>query len=140
MFIFIKNTSSHEGNLRAERFRNSSKSLFCVPCWSITCHMCTMRKHTSCDTFFPKTTSHEPSKFRTWYEPWIICKTCKFITLQGNIKPQFVPLKSIFAKKLSSCTLIILHTSTGCLVHDTNVQKRFSALNLTIISIKSSLV
>ena len=110
MFIFIKTTSSHEGNLRAERIRNSGEPLFGVPYWSL----CTTKKHAHCDRL--NITIHEQNKFCTWYEPWLIYKTWQFITLHGNIKFQLVPFQSIFATNLSLCTLILLHPSTRCLV------------------------
>ena len=140
MLIFVKTTTLHEGNLRADRFRNSGEPLFCVPCWSfvyVPHDMCTKKKHAPCNTFFSKITNDEPTNLCTWYESWLICKTCQFIILQRNINLQFVPFQSIFPTKLSSCTLIILQHTKRYLVHDTIVQKKKSVLNLTMILIKS---
>ena len=88
-----KTTKPHEGNLRAERIRNSGEPLFCVLCWSFTCHDVHHHEETCPLWYFLfKNTNHEPNKLCTWHEPWLICKTYQLITLQGNIYFQFVPV------------------------------------------------
>ena len=70
------------------------------------------------------------------YLKWVLatCKTCQFITLQGNINFQFRSFSEY-------CYLIgfvhdISCSSKGCLIHDTNVHETFSALDLIIIFTK----
>ena len=71
------------------------------------------------------------------YLKWVIaiCKSCQFINLRGNI--QFFPFESIDTQSFFVQDITCL--SKRWLVHDTNVHKIFSALNLTIIFIKCSI-
>ena len=62
MFIFIKTTSQHKGNLRPERIRNSSEPLFCVCCSAETLGAtCASQRNIQLeDTFFRNHKSPNP--------------------------------------------------------------------------------
>ena len=94
--------------------------------------------HKEASTFCSQINNYEPNKSCTCNEPWLTCKICQFVSLQGKINFRFVPFQSIIATKLSSVHInYFVSLKKRCLVHDTNVHKTFSALNLTIFFIKS---
>ena len=93
-------------------------------CWSFTCH--DVHHHEEAYPlwyFLFKNTNHEPNKPCTWHEPWLICKTYQFITLQGNIYFQFVPVHINYFVRLKK----MFGTWRNI----------FSTLNLAMIFIKS---
>ena len=131
--MFIKTTSPHEANWRAKRIRNSDEALFCVPCWNFRCHMFTMKKRASCDTF----SFFRNHKSCTWNEPWLTC--AKHANLFNYPSEKYKLLICSFLEYYCYKIIfvdIILCISKRCLVHDTNVRKVFPALNLAIIFIK----
>ena len=61
VFISIKTTSPHRGNLRAERIGNSGTQFFlCKPCWDFWCNACTtVKKHGPRNSF---SRNHAPNR------------------------------------------------------------------------------
>ena len=52
VFRSVKTTGTHEGNLRAERIRNSGTQFLCVPCLEFGAHVHHKgSKHATWDTF-----------------------------------------------------------------------------------------
>ena len=118
VFISIKTTTPHEGNLRAERIENFVIQFFCMPCLRLlVLGACLHHSEETCTswTLFPEIINQIMYLKGTL----AISKACQFITVQRNINFQFVPFQSI-------ATQLFLHTifpvSQGYLVHDTNVQ------------------
>ena len=137
MFIFIKPTSPHEANLRAEKIRNSGEPLFFVPYWNFRNHMCTTKNHAPCDRL--KIVKHEPNKFCTWHEPWLIYKTGQIYHPSGKYTLSICSFSEYFCYKIVFAHInpfVPLKDMFGwCIIKF--VQKLFPVLNLTIIFMKS---
>ena len=119
-------------------YGNSGTQFFLYALLSETlsaCMFCHVKKRATRDTLFRY---HEPYRVP---ETSVICKTCQFIFLQGNIYFQFVPFRVLFHNRWNLCAIVIvvialqdiLYPSKGCLVDDSNVHKNFSALNVAIV-------
>ena len=89
MFKSIKTTSPYEGNLKAERIRNSGAKLLCVPRLDLSLRAPQME-----ETY---TSLPQHNCFRNYEQncvPQMSLSYLKNVTLQGNINSQFIPFQS----------------------------------------------
>ena len=119
-------------------YGNSGTQFFLYALFNETLGACMLRhlkKRTTPDTLFR---NHEPYRVP---ETSVICKTCQFIFLQGNIYFQFVPFRVLLHNRWNLCAIVIVvislqdvsYPSKGCLMDDSNVHKNFSTLNVAIV-------
>ena len=128
MFVSIKTTSWHEVNFRAERIRNSGAQLFaCLVLLRLLVLHMPSKKHATCDITFLR--NHEQIMYLKW--AFAISKTCQLWNISFQL---FFFFRVLLHNRFSAQYFV--SPSKGCLVHDTNVHKIFSALNLTIIFLK----
>ena len=122
----LRPSSSHKGNFSTERIRISGVYFFCTLFRICGCHESTSKNHALGDTFFG---NHEPNR-----------KPEMSLGYFQNMSVYYTSGKhilSILSFSLYNSFNQDISCSTGrCLLHDTNVQKNFYAMNLTIIFVE----
>ena len=115
-------------SFRVKRIWNFGAEFFWVACWDFECHVCNLKNREPLNLF-------SDIKNQIVHLKWalVICNTCQFITLEGNINFQFVPsehcYRTVFVHN-------IFCSSKKFFMHGTDMCKILLELNLTMIFIK----
>ena len=118
----LRPNSSHKGNFSTERNRISGAHFFCTLFRICGCHKSTSKNHALGDTFFR---NHQPNGIPEMSLSYFQNMSVYYTSGKHILSILSFSLYNSFNQDISCST-------ERCLLHDTNVQKIFYTMNLTI--------